>query len=80
MTQENRPFRQYLRYSTIGIEMGLSVIIGLLVGKFLDDFFGTDPWLLLTFLLLGLATGFRGVFRLMRRMKNELRQDKGDKP
>lgn len=80
MAQENRPFRQYLRYSTIGIEMGLSVIIGLLVGKFLDDFFGTDPWLLLTFLLLGLAAGFRGVFRLMRRMKDDLRQDEGDKP
>ena len=80
MTQENRPFRQYLRYSTIGIEMGLSVIIGLLVGKFLDDFFGTDPWLLLTFLLLGLVAGFRGVFRLMRRMKDDLRQDEGDKP
>lgn len=79
MTQEKRPVRQYLRYSTIGIEMGLSVIIGLLVGNYLDDFFGTEPWLLLTFLMLGLAAGFRGIFRLMRRMKNDLRQDEGDK-
>jgi ATP synthase protein I len=61
----------YLRYASVGIEMGLSVVAGLLIGKFLDDQLGTDPWLTLVFLLFGSAAGFRALIRAARRMQRD---------
>src|SRR4051812_33778780 len=56
-----------LSASSVGLELGLSVIIGLLFGYFLDNRFGTTPWLMLAFLGFGLAAGFRGVLRAVGR-------------
>ena len=57
--------RKYMRLSTVGLEMGFSVLIGLFVGQYLDEQFGTEPWLLLLFLLFGAAAGFRSLYRLL---------------
>jgi len=54
---------QGLASSSVGLEMGLSVVIGVLIGLWLDDTFGTTPWLMLLFIGFGLAAGFRGVLR-----------------
>lgn len=59
-------FKQYLRFSAVGLELGFSVILGLLVGQWLDSKFGTSPWLMLLFLIFGLVAGFRSVYRLLR--------------
>ncbi|HEX9843177.1 MAG TPA: AtpZ/AtpI family protein [bacterium] len=58
--------KQYLRFSAVGLELGLSVIVGLVVGQWLDSRLGTEPWLLLLFLVFGMIAGFRSVFRLLR--------------
>src|SRR5512140_402021 len=52
-----------LSASSVGLELGLAVIIGLLIGMWLDRQFGTEPALMLIFLGLGLAAGFRNVLR-----------------
>ena len=59
---------KWIRFSAMGLELGLSVIVGLLIGDFLDGFFGTEPWLLLLFLVLGLIAGYRSVFRMLSKM------------
>ncbi|HEY4180983.1 MAG TPA: AtpZ/AtpI family protein [Kofleriaceae bacterium] len=56
-----------LSSSSVGLELGISVILGLLGGYYLDQRFGTTPWLMLVFLLLGLVAGFRGVVRAVKR-------------
>ncbi|HSD89236.1 MAG TPA: AtpZ/AtpI family protein [Kofleriaceae bacterium] len=56
-----------LNASSVGLEMGLSVALGLLVGWYMDKWLGTQPWLMLLWLLLGLVAGFRGVFRAVSR-------------
>jgi ATP synthase protein I len=56
-----------LSASSVGLELGLSVAIGLLLGWWMDQHFGTAPWLMLLWLLLGLVAGFRGVFRAVKR-------------
>jgi ATP synthase protein I len=66
MADSPRRYRRYLRYSTVGLELGLSVLLGLVVGQWLDGYFGTEPWLLLLFLLFGMVAGFRSLFRLLR--------------
>jgi len=56
-----------LNASSVGLELGLSVGIGLLVGFYMDKWLGTEPWMLLLWMVLGLAAGFRGVFRAIKR-------------
>lgn len=66
---------RYLRFSTVGLELGLSVLIGLFAGQWLDGYFGTEPWLLLLFLLFGMAAGFRRIYRLLRELNAEPSDD-----
>lgn len=56
-----------LSASSIGLELGLSVIIGLVVGTAMDRWLGTDPWMMLLWLCLGFTAGFRGVLRAVKR-------------
>lgn len=56
-----------LSASSVGLELGISVIIGLLIGYYLDRELGTGPWLMLVMLGFGLAAGFRGVLRAVKR-------------
>lgn len=55
-----------LKFSALGIEMAVATVIGWLIGSWLDRQLGTSPWLMLVFVLLGVAAGFRGVFRAAR--------------
>jgi ATP synthase protein I len=55
-----------LSAASVGLEMGLSVVLGLLFGWWLDGQLGTAPWMMLLWLGFGLAAGFRGVLRALR--------------
>lgn len=57
--------------SSVGLELGLAVVIGWGIGHWLDGKFGTDPFLMILFLLLGLAAGFKGVLRVARQAKRQ---------
>jgi ATP synthase protein I len=65
-------FYNVLSASSVGLEMGLSVVIAVLIGMWLDSRLGTTPWLMLLWLLFGLAAGFRGVLRAVRRADREV--------
>ena len=67
--------KRYLRFSTVGLEMGLSVGLGFYFGKWLDEKFGTDPWLVLLFVFFGLGAGFLSLWRSMRAMRDEWGQE-----
>ena len=60
-----------LSASTAGLELGISVAVGLLFGYWLDGKVGTAPWLMLLFMVLGLVAGFRGVLRAVKRAQQE---------
>ncbi len=64
-----------LSSSSVGIELGLSVIIGLLIGYYLDQKLGTQPWLMLVMLCFGLVAGFRGVLRAVKRAERAAEAD-----
>jgi hypothetical protein len=50
------------RYSGLGLQMALSVVIFLLAGKWLDGKLGTGRWLSLLGALLGGAVGFYSLY------------------
>ena len=54
-----------LRY---GAEFGVAVGIGILIGYYIDIFFGTKPWGVLIMLFFGLAAGIRGVIRAYKEL------------
>jgi F0F1-type ATP synthase assembly protein I len=45
------------RYLGIGLEIAIGVILGLVVGRYLDRHFGWEPWGTLVCVMLGLAGG-----------------------
>ncbi|MCL2676220.1 MAG: AtpZ/AtpI family protein [Firmicutes bacterium] len=58
--KERSEFTKALSFlSQIGIMMMACVLIGVLMGRFLDSLFGTSPWLVLIFSLLGAAASFK---------------------
>lgn len=63
--------KQYIKMlalvSTMGLSLVLATVIGLAVGYYLDKAFGTNPWLTLIFLVLGIVAGFRNLFIIMKR-------------
>ena len=59
------------RYGTVGIELVLSVLLGLFGGQFLDRRFHTAPWLMLLGLGYGVAAGVRGLYRAAQRATRE---------
>ena len=61
--------KKYLRFSTIGLEMGLAVVLGLYFGQYLDKWLGTEPWMLLLFLIFGVVAAFRNLYRLLREVQ-----------
>lgn len=56
-----------LSASSAGLELGIAVGLGALFGVWLDGRLGTQPWLMVVFLVLGLVAGFRGVLRAVAR-------------
>lgn len=75
----DRGIRSLLSYSSLGLEMGLSVAIGIGMGFYLDKVFKTYPYLTIIFTIFGIASGFRTVLKIAKRMRkeNEGRDDKG---
>lgn len=48
-------------FSSIGLQLALSIFIGLFAGIYLDRRFDTSPWLTLVGLAMGIAAGFRNI-------------------
>ncbi|HZX10829.1 MAG: AtpZ/AtpI family protein [Candidatus Aminicenantes bacterium] len=63
--------RKILELSSIGLALPSSIAIGLFLGYYLDKLFGTDPWLLIIFLLFGIASGIISLIRGVNKYKDE---------
>jgi len=48
--------------SQVGVMMVACVLIGVLLGNFLDSLLGTAPWLLLVFSLFGVGAAIKSLF------------------
>ena len=64
--RKTRGVYQTLSMSSVGLEMGLCVIIGMFFGRWLDGKVGSDPAFMIVFLIFGFAAGMKGVMRAVR--------------
>ncbi len=69
-SRRTRGMYHALSASSVGLELGVSVLIGLLGGMWLDGQLGSEPWAMLCGLVIGLIAGFRGVIRAVERSDN----------
>ncbi|MFH1487825.1 MAG: AtpZ/AtpI family protein [Pseudomonadota bacterium] len=68
--EKKRLFRTLGHLSTIGLTMAISIALGALIGHWLDDKFGTEPWLLLVFLGFGIAAAFKNLYVMYNKIKD----------
>lgn len=68
----------WTRYSASALELGISVVIGLGIGYWLDTVFGTAPWLALFWMTCGVIAGIRSLYRLAKKLEREAEDDQGD--
>ena len=62
---------QTLSMSSVGLEFGICVIVGMFFGRWLDNKAGSGPWLMILFLCLGFVAGIRGLVRAMNQADRE---------
>ena len=54
-------------FSQVGFTITACILIGVLIGRFLDNHFGASPWFLLLFAFLGAAAAFKFLFDIAKR-------------
>ena len=67
-----------LTMSAVGLEFGVSVVLGYFVGHWLDGKAGTAPWLMVAFIGLGFAAGLISTIRSVKRAEQKLEEDERD--
>ena len=71
-TQRRPDLRRLSELASLDLVLPSSIAVGLFFGYFLDRWLGTDPWLLLSFTVLGIVSGLLSLFRaLKKQMKDE---------
>lgn len=66
---EKSIFGQLLDASSVGLNLVASTFVGLAMGYGLDRLFGTSPYLLLIFLVLGLISGFWNLVKIAKKQE-----------
>jgi ATP synthase protein I len=72
-------FRELGKYSALGLELAIAVVIGLAVGHYLDKWLGTGPWMTVIWLGIGFAAGVRSLYRAAVRSGKELEKKEENK-
>ena len=63
-------FKKIAGLSSLVLMLPSSIAVGLFIGYWLDKWLGTDPWLLIAFLLLGTVSGFYSLLRGVSKYKD----------
>jgi len=51
--------------TSLGITMAACILVGLWIGKVLDNLMGTSPWMLLIFMMFGILAAIKSMFGII---------------
>ena len=68
--------KSLISYSSLGLEMGLCVAIGIAIGYFLDRYFMTSPYLTIIFMIFGIVAAMKSIYQLMKKLEKENERNK----
>ncbi len=69
---KNKDFKDFGVYLKSGVELVSAIIVALVIGVFLDNYFQSKPIFLIIFLILGFAAGIMNVFRSVKKLGFEV--------
>ena len=69
--------RQAADVGSVGLEMGVSAAIGCYGGMWLDEQWGTEPWMLTLGMIAGFGAAFKAILRTAKKAKAAM-QDSSD--
>jgi F0F1-type ATP synthase assembly protein I len=61
-----RQLNALTKLASVGIEFSISTLVGLLGGRWLDGKLGSQPWLMILGLVLGVVAGMRSLIQAAR--------------
>ena len=70
--KKNQNFKDLGSFLKIGVELCSSIIVGLVIGIFLDTYFKTKPLFMIIFFLLGSGAGIINVYRTTKKIGFEV--------
>ena len=73
MAEEPSPWRPLLTLAGIGLTFVLATAGATIGGYFVDRWLGTTPWFTLIGIVVGVAAGFRDLFRTLKRAERQER-------
>ncbi len=68
-------FRELGKYSALGLELAIAVVLGLAIGYYLDKWLGTGPWMTVVWIGIGFAAGVRSLYRAAVRSGKDLEKE-----
>lgn len=72
-------YRQIGLLGTIPILLAVGPLVGFFIGRWLDSRLGTEPFLLVLFLIFGFIASGKEIYRLLKRAEEEQDKDKEKK-
>ncbi|MDR3239524.1 MAG: AtpZ/AtpI family protein [Clostridiales bacterium] len=63
--ERNEIGRALSLFTQLGLTMAFCVLIGVVLGKWLDDLLGAAPWCLFIFAVFGVAAAFKSMYGIM---------------
>ena len=76
MTQKESKIYKYGKLSSVGIEMGLSVIAGYFIGSYLDETFDTGPFWLIFWVIAGFGSAIKAILNALKDWQKQIDEDK----
>tara|TARA_B100001123_G_scaffold373843_1_gene438711 strand:- start:232 stop:537 length:306 start_codon:yes stop_codon:yes gene_type:complete len=70
--KKNKNSKDFGIYMKSGVELVSAIIVALVIGIFLDNYFQSKPIFLIIFLILGFAAGIMNVFRSVKKLGFEV--------
>ena len=58
----------------LGTELVAAVVVGTIIGFILDSWFGTKPWFIIIFFLLGVTAGILNVIRTAKKCRTIIKR------
>jgi F0F1-type ATP synthase assembly protein I len=75
LEERTRSVWRAARYASVGLEFGISVVVGYFVGHWLEEKFGFAPWGAVGGVCLGFAAGVRTLVQAAKQAERDAERD-----
>jgi ATP synthase protein I len=69
--EKSQLIRQISFLTIIPILLAVGPLVGMFIGKLLDEWLGTEPWLMYIFIVMGFVASGREVYQLIKRVSKD---------